>query len=72
MNLSVSKDLALCHWRFYYDPPEFQTVLTTNSEFHIGYWRDNPNEHPVFLASNNSEKDCVFKIEAENMFGTVL
>ncbi|XP_068830603.1 histone PARylation factor 1 isoform X2 [Capricornis sumatraensis] len=29
------------HWRFYYDPPEFQTIIIGDSEtqFHMGYFR---------------------------------
>lgn len=29
------------HWRFYYDPPEFQTILLGNmdSQHHLGYYR---------------------------------
>lgn len=29
------------HWRFYYDPPEFQTILLGNADnqHHIGYYR---------------------------------
>lgn len=29
------------HWRFFYDPPEFQTVLTGDSklQYHLGYFR---------------------------------
>lgn len=72
INLSFDRTLALCHWRYYYDPPEFQTVLASNSSgFHVGYWRDDPKEQPVFLASNNAV-NCTFKVEAENLFGTVL
>ncbi|RUS74230.1 hypothetical protein EGW08_017998 [Elysia chlorotica] len=43
----------LLHQRFYYDPPEFQTVLTSNRDdkFHIGYF-DDPKEMPVFMASS--------------------
>ncbi|KAK6637464.1 hypothetical protein RUM44_007881 [Polyplax serrata] len=71
INLSFDRTLALCHWRYYYDPPEFQTVLASNSSgFHVGYWRDDPKEQPVFLASNNAV-NCTFKVEAENLFGTV-
>ena len=31
----------LLHWRYYYDPPEFLTVITGDSEkqFHLGYFR---------------------------------
>lgn len=28
------------YWRYYYDPPEFQTILRScDSNFHIGYFR---------------------------------
>lgn len=29
------------HWRYFYDPPEFQTILLGNeaSQHHIGYYR---------------------------------
>ena len=31
----------LLHWRYYYDPPEFQTVIKgdDHTQFHIGYFR---------------------------------
>ena len=31
----------LCHWRYYYDPPEFLTVVRGDDkkQFHIGYYR---------------------------------
>lgn len=31
----------LLHWRYYYDPPEFQTVLKGDdkTQFHLGYFR---------------------------------
>ena len=31
----------LLHWRYYYDPPEFLTVIKGDSEkqFHLGYFR---------------------------------
>ncbi|XP_072941499.1 histone PARylation factor 1 [Epargyreus clarus] len=67
------KDLYLIHWRFFYDPPEFQAVLKKKgkSEYHIGYFRDSPDEDPVFLAVNNSEKDYAIKPIAKNIFGAV-
>lgn len=71
MDLSIESDAALCYYRYYYDPPEFQTVLVSTSGFHIGYWRDDPRDTPVFLASNNYNKDCTFTLEAENIFGAV-
>lgn len=29
------------HWRYYYDPPEFQTILlgSEDTQHHIGYYR---------------------------------
>ncbi|CAH2092249.1 unnamed protein product [Euphydryas editha] len=67
------KDLYLIHWRFFYDPPEFQAVLKKKgkSEFHIGYYRDDPKENPVFLAKNDSATDCVITPISENIFGAV-
>jgi hypothetical protein len=31
----------LLHWRYYYDPPEFQTVIRDlgDNQFHLGYFR---------------------------------
>lgn len=67
------KELYLVHWRFFYDPPEFQSLLKKKgkSEFHIGYFRDDPNEKPVFVARNDSSKDYHIKPMAENIFGAV-
>lgn len=63
----------LQHWRFYYDPPEFQTVLIGNldSQFHIGYFRDDPNEMPIFLTSNAVSEGCAFKVVGPNLFAAI-
>lgn len=63
----------LLHWRYYYDPPGFQTVLKGDDQkqFHVGYYRDDPKSMPVFLASNCAAKDGVFLPVAENIFGAV-
>ncbi|CAG4941502.1 unnamed protein product [Colias eurytheme] len=68
-----NKDLYLVHWRFFYDVPEFQAVLKKKgkSELHIGYYRDDPKEKPVFLAKNDSSKDYTITPVAENIFGAV-
>ncbi|CAH2063079.1 unnamed protein product, partial [Iphiclides podalirius] len=67
------KNLYLIHWRYFYDPPEFQAVLKKkgNSEFHIGYYRDDPESLPTFLASNDSSRDCLMNPIADNIFGAV-
>ena len=52
----------LCHYRYYRDPPEFQTVLASaddDSNFHIGYYRDDPKEPPVFMAAYGGKKDTL-------------
>ncbi|XP_039745797.1 histone PARylation factor 1 [Pararge aegeria] len=67
------KDLYLIHWRFFFDPPEFLAVLKKKgkSEFHIGYYRDDPQEKPVFLAKNDSSANYTITPVAENIFGAV-
>lgn len=37
---STNPDFSL-HWRFFYDPPEFQTILVADSktQYHMGYFR---------------------------------
>lgn len=42
-----------------------------NSEFHIGYYRDSPEEKPVFVGANDSAKDCHITPMADNIFGAV-
>ncbi|XP_022829143.1 histone PARylation factor 1 [Spodoptera litura] len=69
-----NKELYLVHWRFFYDPPEFQAILKNkkkDSQYHIGYFRDDPKEAPVFVASNDSEKNYHITPMAYNLFGAV-
>ncbi|XP_073967174.1 histone PARylation factor 1 [Choristoneura fumiferana] len=68
-----NKDLYLIHWRFYYDPPEFQAVLKSKdkTEFHIGYYRDDPKSPPVFMARADSSKGCHLSPYATNIFSAV-
>ncbi|KAL1506292.1 hypothetical protein ABEB36_005684 [Hypothenemus hampei] len=62
----------LVHWRFYYDPPECQTVLIgDNKGYHIGYYRDSPKDLPEFLVSNSEEVDGTFQIMGDNIFTAV-
>lgn len=60
----------LRHWRFFYDPPEFQTVFVRKSTgIHYGYWRDSPKENDnLLLARNDSRKNCEFVFIAGNIF----
>ncbi|KAI5702498.1 hypothetical protein M8J75_000765 [Diaphorina citri] len=70
MNGQVVDDgLMVTHWRYFYDPPEFQTIIvsTGKDHLHFGYFRDCPDEAPVFIASN-SNKDCKINPVAPNIF----
>ncbi|KAH8040851.1 hypothetical protein HPB51_013021 [Rhipicephalus microplus] len=69
---SMSDDF-LCHWRYFYDPPEMQTVLSGDDEtmYHIGYFRDDPEEMPVFLASNVASEGCKIVKVAGNLFAVL-
>ncbi|CAB4065728.1 Histone PARylation factor 1 [Lepeophtheirus salmonis] len=66
-------------WRFYYDPPEFLTLLIqvdksekcTEEGEHFGYFWDDPKEHPAFVGrvkNNNSSKITKF---GDNLFGAI-
>lgn len=59
----------LRHWRFYFDPPEFQTVFVQKGTgMHYGYWRDCPDDEDGLVACNDVKKGCEFKIVGENLF----
>ncbi|KAH8358848.1 hypothetical protein KR093_002785 [Drosophila rubida] len=60
----------LRHWRFYYDPPEFQTVFVRkNTGIHYGYWRDVPQDKDrLLLARNDATQNCEFQFIAGNIF----
>ncbi|KAL1434849.1 hypothetical protein MTO96_001735 [Rhipicephalus appendiculatus] len=68
-----TSDDFLCHWRYFYDPPEMQTVLSGDDEtmYHIGYFRDDPEEMPVFLASNVASEGCKIVKVAGNLFAVL-
>ncbi|CAF1548710.1 unnamed protein product [Rotaria magnacalcarata] len=62
------------HYRYYYDTPEFMTLIRTldkSSQFHIGYYRDSPDELPSFVASNNAIENNRFKLCGDNIFAAV-
>ncbi|XP_045073836.1 histone PARylation factor 1 isoform X2 [Coregonus clupeaformis] len=61
------------HWRFFYDPPEYQTVIQGSGEnlLHIGYYRDSPDSLPVFLGENEAKKGCTITQMGDNMFAAV-
>ncbi|KAG7238386.1 hypothetical protein INR49_030893 [Caranx melampygus] len=62
------------HWRYIYDPPEFQTVLlgSEDSQHHIGYYRDTPDSLPSFVGENEAKKGCTITQMGDNLFAAVL
>ncbi len=59
----VKEEEFLRHWRYFFDVPEFQTVLAGVGDdkenlLHIGYFRDDPGQAPVFVASNDPNESC--------------
>uniref|UniRef100_U3IAJ7 Microfibril associated protein 3 like n=1 Tax=Anas platyrhynchos platyrhynchos TaxID=8840 RepID=U3IAJ7_ANAPP len=61
------------HWRFFYDPPEFQTILVGDSktQYHMGYFRDVPDELPVWVGANEAKKNCLITPVGDNVFAAV-
>ncbi|XP_028987075.2 histone PARylation factor 1 [Betta splendens] len=61
------------HWRYYYDPPEFQTTLkgSEDSQYHIGYYRDTPESLPSFVGSSEAKKGCTISQMGDNLFAAL-
>uniref|UniRef100_A0A452HIC0 Uncharacterized protein n=1 Tax=Gopherus agassizii TaxID=38772 RepID=A0A452HIC0_9SAUR len=61
------------HWRFFYDPPEFQTIIAGDSktQYHMGYFRDVPDELPAWVGANKAKKNCVISQIGDNVFAAV-
>lgn len=51
----------------------FQTVVKGDDtkQYHMGYFRDDPQEPPCFVARNSAAIDCTITPMAENIFGAV-
>uniref|UniRef100_A0A3Q3WC46 Histone PARylation factor 1 n=1 Tax=Mola mola TaxID=94237 RepID=A0A3Q3WC46_MOLML len=62
------------HWRYFYDPPEFQTILLGNeaNQHHIGYYRDTPDSLPSFVGENEAKKGYAITQIGDNVFAAVL
>nr|XP_057901939.1 histone PARylation factor 1 isoform X1 [Doryrhamphus excisus] len=61
------------HWRYFYDPPEFQTILqgSEESQHHIGYYRDIPDSLPCFIGENEAKSGCTIRQMGDNVFAAV-
>ncbi|XP_076868987.1 histone PARylation factor 1 isoform X2 [Brachyhypopomus gauderio] len=69
-----SQNVFHLHWRYFYDPPELQTVLkgSDDTQHHMGYFRDCPGDVPVFVGENEAQKGCTITQMGENLFAAVL
>lgn len=71
-SLIRDSDDILCHWRYFYDLPEFQTIIASvKSGYHLGYFRDTPEEQNPVIVANNSEKSCAFEGIGDNVFAAL-
>ncbi|KAK2118418.1 mannoprotein [Saguinus oedipus] len=61
------------HQRFYYDPPEFQTIIIgdNKTQYHVGYFRDYPDELPAYVGINEAKKNCISVPNGDNVFAAV-
>ncbi|XP_035385983.1 histone PARylation factor 1 [Electrophorus electricus] len=71
---SAAQSVFHLHWRYFYDPPELQTVLQgcNDTQHHMGYFRDCPDDVPVFVGENEARKGCTITQMGENLFAAVL
>ncbi|XP_072450651.1 histone PARylation factor 1 isoform X2 [Chiloscyllium punctatum] len=69
----TSEPNYLLHWRYFYDPPEFQTIVSGDPETlsHLGYFRDSPDELPVFIGENEAKNGCSVVQMGNNVFSAV-
>lgn len=65
-----SKESLLRHCRFYYDPPEFQTVVIKKDEqfTHYGYYRDEPQQNTPIVVMNRANLGGTFQEVGDNLF----
>lgn len=61
------------HWRYFYDPPEFQTILRGDgdNQHHMGYHRDIPDSLPAFVGENEAKKGFTITQMGDNVFAAV-
>jgi len=71
-SLVKDREQILCHWRYFYDLPEFQTTIASiKSSFHFGYFRDTPEEENPVVVSNDCDKSCVIEGMADNILAAI-
>ena len=61
---------AVCVALWYYFIRDYWLGTKKDSKYHIGYYRDSPNEDPVFLASNDGT-ECKLNVISDNILAAV-
>jgi hypothetical protein len=60
------------HWRYYYDPPEFFTVLSGSTDgLHWGYFLDDPATGAGCVASYYARDAYEFSVDGDDLFEAV-
>ncbi|KAM3831270.1 histone PARylation factor 1 isoform 1-T1 [Vipera latastei] len=73
-NTNKSREINFnLHWRFFYDPPEFQTIIVGDSktQFHMGYFRDIPDQLPMWVGETETQKGCTIYQVGDNIFAAI-
>lgn len=72
---SEDEDISwLLHYRYFFDPPEFTTVIIKHEDKKLGHWgyvRDAPSELPALVAFNEAAKNGRFSTCGDNIFASV-
>lgn len=65
-----SKENLLRHCRFYYDPPEFQTLIIKKDTnlTHYGYYRDEPEQDNPIVVMNKAAQNGLIQEVGDNLF----
>lgn len=65
-----SRENLLRHCRYYYDPPELQTVIVKKDSniTHYGYFRDDPDQDKPIVVMNRAAFGCQLQEVGDNLF----
>ncbi|THD29117.1 hypothetical protein D915_000026 [Fasciola hepatica] len=58
-------------YRYFHDPPEMVTIMVGSDGWHLGYFRDRPNDKPSLIVESEPEKSGTLKIVGTSLFTVV-
>ncbi|KAA0190745.1 hypothetical protein FBUS_06243 [Fasciolopsis buskii] len=59
------------YYRYFHDPPELVTIMTGSDGWHLGYFRDRPNDVPSLIVESEPEKCGTLKILGTSLFTVI-